>query len=216
MIQTACRSVALITLIVTGLLIAGGGCAPQTPPEAQKPVGVDYYVRGQQFYRAGQRDEAIKLLEQAVAANPNLRMAQTMLGDAYRAKGDYGRAAEHYEVASRIDRYTASNHYNLGVAYQFLNKLQEAAVAYIYALQLNPKDVKSNMNLGLVYLALGQTDDAVTYLERATRLDPNSGPAWSNLGVALDARGSAVLAETTYRKALELDSSNVVTLQNLA
>jgi len=211
------RQIVLPALIVVVIaLSAGTGCAPKTPEAEQRPLGVDYYVRGSQFYRAGQRDEAIKLLEQAVAANPDLRMAQSMLGDAYRGKGDYEKAAIHYDAASRLDRYNANNQYNLGVAYQFLNRLKDAAAAYIRALQLNPKDVKSNMNLGLVYLALGQTDDAVTFLERATRLDPKNAAAWSNLGVAMDARGSAVLAESTYRKALELASDNTVTLQNLA
>jgi tetratricopeptide (TPR) repeat protein len=198
------------------LLLLASGCAADGTADRDKPRGVDVYVQGTQEYRAGQIDTAIATLERAIAQNPELRGAHILLGEAYRNKGNYQKAAVHYEAASKLDPYTLSNHYNLGVAYQFLNKLQEAATAYLRALQLNPRDVKSNMNLGLVYLALGEIDRAVTYLERATRLDPTNAAAWSNLGVALDARGSTVLAESTYRKALELDSENVSTLQNLA
>jgi tetratricopeptide (TPR) repeat protein len=200
--------------LVTAITIVPG-CAPAAGDRDQ-PKAVDVYVQGAQLYRAGQTEQAIEILERAVAANPELRGAHILLGEAYRSRGNYQRASVHYEAASRLDPYTLANHYNLGVAYQFLNKLQEAAAAYLRALQLNPRDVKSNMNLGLVYLALGNIDQAVTFLERATRLDPTNASAWSNLGVALDARGSTVLAESTYRKALELDSTNDATLQNLA
>jgi superkiller protein 3 len=187
-------------------------CASQDQPAG----GVDYYVRGVQLQKAGNKDQAIEYWEKAVAANPDLRMAHVMLGDAYRTRGDYDKAAVHFKAATLLDRYGYTNHYNLGVAYQMLNRLQDAAAAYLQALEINPRDVKSNMNLGLVYLALGQLDSAVLFLQRATTLDPNNAQAWSNLGVAFDARGSILEAESTYRKALELDSKNVITQQNLA
>lgn len=177
---------------------------------------MQHYIRGAQLYRSGQKDQAIQELEQAVAAKPDLRMARSLLGDAYRAKGDYQHAAVHYEAASKLDPYTLSNHYNLGLVYQLLNRLEEAASAYLRALKLDPRDVKSNMNLGLVYLAMGKIDQSVDYLQRAARLDPDNAMAWSNLGVALDASGKLQQAESCYRKALELDSRSVVTQQNLA
>jgi tetratricopeptide (TPR) repeat protein len=188
------------------------GCATQ--PSVNE--GVDLYVRGVQASRAGQREQSIALFERAVAVNPELRMAHVLLGDAYRLKGDYERAAAHYRAATQLDRYAFANHYNLGLAYQLLNRFQESAAAYLKAIELNPRDVKSNMNLGLVYLALGQLDSAVVFLQRATQLDPSNAQALSNLGVAMDSRGNLLEAESIYRRALELDSKNLVTQQNLA
>jgi tetratricopeptide (TPR) repeat protein len=212
-----CNRVARCGWIVLCACLLVVGCEPRANNgEPPQQAGMDYYIQGARFYHAGQRDEAILLLEKAVAANPSLRMARELLGDAYRAKGDYEQALVHYNAASKLDPYSAVTQYNLGVANQLLNHLQEAAAAYLRALRLNPKDVKSNMNLGLVYLALGQNDDAITHLRRATKLDPNFALAWSNLGVALDAKGDITEAESVYRKALELDSKNIVTLQNLA
>lgn len=206
-VQTSIRfsSIGLVLLIAAG-------CA-SAPKQTD---GVEYYIQGIQAERAGNPDRATGLFEQAVAVNPNLRMAHIRLGDAYRAKGDYARAATHYQAATELDPYALYNHYNLGLAYQLLNRFQEAAKAYLAALELNPADVKSNMNLGVVYLALGETGSAVAFLERATKLDPTYSAAWSNLGVALDASGDLTKAEATYRKALELDSNNPATLQNLA
>jgi len=203
-----------IYLIFTCLLVAG--CAQQNQNDPNRPQGTDYYIQARAAYRAGQTDQAIRLLELTLAANPSHRMAHEMLGDAYRAKGDYERALVQYRAAAKLDPYSAITQYDLGVAAQILNHLEEAAAAYLRALQLNPKDVKSNMNLGLVYLALGQKDDAIKYLRRATQFDPNYALAWCNLGVALDSTGRLNEAESVYRKSLELDSKNLVTLQNLA
>lgn len=204
-----------IVLLMSCLL---GGCASQSATSGveAKPAGVDYYVQALEASKAGQQDQAVLLLEKAVAVNPELRLPHIMLGDAYRAKGDYQRAATQYEAATRLDQYSYANHYNLGLTYQFMNRLQAAAASYLRALQLNPRDVKSNMNLGLVYLALGDFGSAVLYLQRATQLDPNNAQAWSNLGVAYDTSGKPVEAEATYRKAIELNSNDVVTLQNLS
>jgi superkiller protein 3 len=205
------RAQARLTVVLSGAcLLMLAGCA------SKKPSAIDYYIQGLQQARAGNTDQEISSLEKAVAANPKLRMAQSMLADAYRRKGDYTRAAEHYQAATDLDRYNFANHYGLGLSYQLLNRLQDAAVAYLRALQLNPSDAKTNMNLGLVFLSLGDMDNAEKYIRRATDLAPNNAQPWLNLGVVLDARGKLTEAESVYRRALELDSNNVVTLQNLA
>lgn len=208
---------------VTILFLAGSwwlipGCASSTTKTNTDPKqqAIALYVQAVQAQRAGDTDAAVELLEKAVAMDDELRMPRVMLGDIYKERGNYLAASANYEVATRLDPYTPSNHYNLGVTYQFLNRLQEAAGSYLRALTLDPKDAKSCMNLGTVYLAMGRFDESVAYLEKATQLDPESSQAWSNLGVAMDARGSPVLAEAAYRKAIELQGISPVTLQNLA
>ena len=203
-------------LVLSATALAFVGCArtagPRVPPQQQ---ALQLYVQGVQHHRAGETQAAIDALERAIAANPDLRMARSLLGDLYRARGDYLQASMQYEIITRNDPYTADNHYRLGVTYQFLDRLQSAAGSYLRALNLDPKDSRSAMNLGTVYLAMGDFDQAVVYLEKSTQLAPESAQAWGNLGVALDARGSAVLAEAAYRKSLELEGMSNVTLQNL-
>lgn len=213
-LATSLQRLALLTVSAAGLALAG--CArtgtPRKPPPEQ---ALQFYVQGVQHNRAGDAQSAIDALERALAINPDLRMARSLLGDLYRARGDYLQASMQYEVITRNDPYTADNHYRLGVTYQFLERLQSAAGSYLRALSLDPKDSRSAMNLGTVYLAMGDFDQAVVYLEKSTQLAPESSQAWGNLGVALDARGSNVLAEAAYRKSLELDGISSVTLQNL-
>src|SRR5262245_44494888 len=85
------------------IVVLIAGCAPREPiADAAKaktgdPLrGIDLYAAGAQAYRRGDREAALKQLSQAVRQNPNLRMAQAMLGDLYRTKGDYRNAAVHY------------------------------------------------------------------------------------------------------------------------
>jgi tetratricopeptide (TPR) repeat protein len=207
------------TLLAFGAVALTGACAPTRSDggrESTRPAAVEYYVRGEQAWRAGDKMQAEQEYRAAVQHNPNLRMAQSRLGDINRARGDYQAASRHYEAVARLDPYGVDSHYNLGLTYQFLNRLQDAAASYLRALQLRPTDARANMNLGLVYLALNQFDDAIRYLQRATELQPRWAVAWSNLGVALDARGDVARAEQVYRRSLELDSNSPTTLQNLA
>jgi superkiller protein 3 len=198
--------------LVSAAGLVGVGCASRSSPQIK---GVDKYVRAVQAYNAGDREKAINNLLAATRANPDLIMARLMLGDLYREDGSYGKAVDQYENLVKLDPYTWSNYYKLGVSYQFLDRLNDAAGSYQSALKLNPDDPNSNMNLGLVFLYLGNPDDAVKYTERATLLDPRSAAAFSNLGVALDARGDFTRAEAAYRHSLDLDPDNSTTLLNL-
>ena len=205
---------ACLAALLLGGCASGGGADRQTasvPP----PKAVDLYVQGYLQYQSGNETKAEQSLLAAVDQNPDLRMARATLGDIYRKRGDWSDAATQYEAAVRLDPYTLSNHYYLGLSYQYLRRLRDAAEAYKGALRIDPDDLNSNMNLGLVYLALDQLDNAVFFLERATRIDAKNALAWSNLGVAQDSRGSFVLAEASYRRAIELDPDAYVAMQNL-
>lgn len=202
-----------LTLAAAALL--GYGCARSGSGNLPKPKAVDLYVAAVDAYHAGDTQQAKARLEQATRANPELRMAHSMLGDIYRAEGNYTQARREYEATVRLDPYTSSNHYRLGLTYHFLDMFNEAIASYLRAMDLKPNDWQSNMNLGLTYLALNQLDDAVKYTDMATRIDTRQPEAWTNLGVVHDARAEYPKAEQCYRKALELDSDHSTTMLNL-
>jgi tetratricopeptide (TPR) repeat protein len=202
--------------VAASLAIVGAigviGCSSS---DKGQPKGLNQYVKAVQAYQAGDREKAVQNLVVATRNNPDLIMARLMLGDLYRENGDYNQAVDQYEHLVKLDPYTWSNFYKLGVSYQFLERLREAAKSYTQALTLNPDDPNTNMNLGLVHLYLGDPDEAVKFTERATLLDPKSAAAYSNLGVALDARGEYARAESAYRHSLDIDPDNATTLLNL-
>ena len=202
------------------LVVAGwaGGCAssPEGPRTVDRPVGVERYVEGVLAIRAGQREVAIDKLEAAVAENPELRMAHSVLGDLYREDGEYREAVPHYEAVLDLDPLTLLNYYNLGVTYQMLARLDDAQQVYAEGLAIDADDVRLNLAMGQSFLQRGEVDEALRFLERATRADPESAAAWSSVGVAHDLQGNYVFAEASYRKALELDGDSAGVRQNLA
>ncbi|MEO6435873.1 MAG: tetratricopeptide repeat protein [Tepidisphaeraceae bacterium] len=202
--------------VAIGLVMVGtAGVVGCSSTRRTAPKGLGAYVKAVQAYNTGDRDRAIANAIAATRANPDLIMARLMLGDLYREGGEYDKAVPHYEKLVKLDPYTWSNFYRLGVSYQFLDRLKEAMDSYHKALKLNPDDPNSTMNLGLVHLYMGNGDDAVKFCEHATLLDPRSAAAFSNLGVALDSRGEFARAEAAYRHSLDLDPANTTTLLNL-
>jgi tetratricopeptide (TPR) repeat protein len=204
-----------VVCLVAGLAT---GCAfqPKDGLSISKPKGVDTYVEGAKAMDAGDRARAVEALQKALAQNPKLITPRIILGGVYREDGDYKSALVQYETLAKLDPYTASNHYYLGLCYQLVDRLQEAANSYRQALKLNPDDADASMNLGLVYLATGRIDDATKYSKRATEQNPKSATAWANYAVTMDAAGEYATAESAYRRALELDSAQPTTLLNLA
>lgn len=217
-------AVTRVTIGIALFLVAtgAGGCrnnrtgTPQSTTSLARPAAIETYITGAQALDHGETDKAAQQLASAVRANPNLVMARIMLGQIYVERASYGDAEEQYQVLTRLDPYTASNFYGLGLSSQFLSKLKQSEQSYLRAIELDPKEAKSCANLGAVYLSLNRADDAVIFLQRATELDPDSWYAWQNLGIALDRKGQFKLAESAYRKSLELNSSQNSTMYNLA
>jgi tetratricopeptide (TPR) repeat protein len=209
-------SAVVITSVLT--LLSHAGCAQQSRP-ADKPLGpppgVNKYVQGVGAYRAGDRAGAITALEDATRTNPKLISARSLLGDLYKAAGDYTKAADQYQAVTELDPYTARNFYKLGVAHHLMQHLPDAAKNYQKAIKLDARDWESHMNLGLVNLALGRKDRAVNHLSEATIINPGAGVAFGNLAIALDAQGRYPEAEQAYRRALELDGTHTASMGHL-
>ena len=205
----------VVRMVVPALvLVILAGCTSMRGVSPVKTQAVETYVKGVYAYQAGNQDEAVDTLKEAIATNPQLIMPRVMLGGIYKQKGNYQAAAEQFETLTQLDRYEPSNHYNLGVSYQMLQRLREAAKSYQEALRLSPNNFGANMNLGLVYLALGDVDNAVKFTEKAAKIKPQSAEAQANLAVALDNRGDYPQAELAYRKAIELAPPTVGVLEN--
>lgn len=209
---------ALLPLLLACVLLVAQGCAANRKAaraDLTPPVAVEQYVGAVGAHRAGNDEQAISALERATRTNPRLIMARILLGDLYKERGDYTKAADQYLAVTDLDPYTARNFYKLGVSYHLVQKLRAAVVAYTRAVQLDPNDWESHMNRGLVYLAIGRKSEALNNLSRATILNPGAGVAFGNLAIALDALGRFPEAEAAYKRALELDAEDTASLGNL-
>src|SRR5829696_2845398 len=101
---------AILCLVVIGGCAGNGDGSGGGSPRSQ-PRAVKGYVQAIEAKQRGDTQGAIRALEGATAANPDLTMARDMLGDLYRAGGQYEKASEQYEALVQLDPYTALNHY---------------------------------------------------------------------------------------------------------
>jgi tetratricopeptide (TPR) repeat protein len=206
-------------LLVGGSLAAflgfvGAGCTP--PGGAVSPQATRSYAAGVLAYERGEIPAAQMHLGAATRQSPVLIKARTLLGDLFRAEGNYVAALDEYEVVVKLDPNSPSGFYRLGLVYQLLQRFLEARDAYTRALTLNPNDASSHMNLGLVHLALGDLVAAVEHTSKAVELAPTNPDTLANHGVVLDAVGDKPGAERAFLSSLELAGDRPATLLNLA
>lgn len=159
------------------------------------------------YLKAGRVDEAIKMLERAIAIDPMSGESMINLGAIYFSKGDIAKAQELNEEAIRVMPETAQAHANLGLIWQQRNELDKAIAAYDKAIQYNPKLSTVWVNLTSVLTMKGEDERALKSALRGVEIDPDSPLAQNNLAVALFFSGEYKLSKEHMEKARELGYS---------
>ena len=90
---------------------------PAAPSSSTRGSAQGLSIMGQVAYRRGQPGEAVRLLTQACAADPNNPDAMHQLGGAYLLGGRIGPMREVLTRLVELDPLTASNHCLLGLSY---------------------------------------------------------------------------------------------------
>jgi tetratricopeptide (TPR) repeat protein len=166
--------------------------APSVNPEAY-----DLYLRGRTHSRHENRDdndEAIALLERAVAADPSFAAAHAELARAYAIRHFFffpndaeleRKSRAEVETALRLDPESSDAHLARGVllwdpSYHFPHA--EAIRELRRAIGLNPSSDEAHHQLALVYLHVGLLDQALKEVQEAIRLNPDNTLAPYRLG----------------------------------
>ena len=169
--------------------------APRVAPEAY-----DLFLRGRTRSRHENRednDDAIALLEQAVAADPSFAAAHAELARAYGIRLFFFRPNDpelerksrlEVDTALRLDPESSDAHVARGVllwdvSYHFPHA--EAIRELRRAIELNPSSDEAHHQLGLVYLHVGLLDRALREVQEAIRLNPDNTLAPYRLGCVL-------------------------------
>lgn len=189
------------------------GCVAQDDRISRRATA--NYAEGVMAYERREVPLAKQKLGAATRESPDLINARSLLGDLFRADGDYKAALEEYETVVKLDPNSPGGYYKLGLVYQFLQRFLEARNAYERAIVLRPGDADSEMNLGLVHLALGELPPAMEHAKKAVALAPKSAAILGNYGVVLDAVGDHVGAERSFLASLEISGDVPATLLNL-
>jgi tetratricopeptide (TPR) repeat protein/S1-C subfamily serine protease len=194
----------------TGIVARGAAPAPGAPAAA----GGDY-ERAIPHIQRRDFDQAIPLLEKAIAANPNFMKAHSELGFAYVEKQLYDQAIPHLRKAIELDPKQATAHNNLGAAFNGKGLYDEAISCYQKAIELEPKYAAAHANLGVAYNAKRLYGQAIPCFEKALELDPHNVAVLSNLGFAYNSKQLYDKAISSLKKVIELDPNHVTALNNL-
>ena len=141
-----------------------------------------------------QQQQASTLLDEAIAANPNMPYAYAERGFARLGQGDFQGAVADYNEAIQIDSTQVDYYLNRGLANERLGNVEQSFRDYTKALTLQETFEKAWLNRGNLLSHLGRLDEAVKDYGVAIALDPNYGSAYHNRAVAYYRLGKNTLA----------------------
>lgn len=171
----------------------------------REPENADaLHLLGVVLHQRDQNDEAVELIQRAIAIKPDNASFHTNLGAAFRAadKTDQARAA--YQRALKLDPRNAKAHNNLGNLLKELDEPLPAIQHYRQAIRIDPDFAEAYHNLGSILADRDRLDEAIECFHRALCLKPNYADAHNGLGKALRQQGKHQQALARYEQALQI------------
>ena len=119
--------------------------------------------RGQQLYERGSYEEALKLFNTVVEADPGNPKVYDARGSVYTALNDYTHALDDYNKAVELDPSFAQAYYNRGRVYSLLREYDQALADLQKSVNLDAPHFgyRADGNIGLIYHRQGKYDKAL-------------------------------------------------------
>jgi len=185
---------------------------------AERQIPQLYFAKGAEAFQARNYDEAIPLLEQAVARNPAFTQAYFVLGATFEAMQNEEKMIENYMLAietgsrpggdarnAQSARNQLRNHYfNAGLAARRAQRVDEAIPLFLKAVEVDNSHFDSLYALASSYNSLRRWDDAIEISERALQIENiRTCPFHFELGTAFAGRNDNVRACESFRRVTE-------------
>lgn len=135
----------------------------------------------QAYIDTGKLQEAKKLLEKAVAVNPDYYRPYIQLGYIAILQNQYPTAIAVLEKAMELKPGEPVIYKNLIIAYTQYDDLDQAFDYANKIVRLQPKDAEGYYYLGLVQKLYGRFDEAIASFEKAIRLNKKLGVAYYDI-----------------------------------
>jgi len=168
------------------------GGAGASPGGAETPEGAESAKTlnslGVSLARAGQTEEAIEKLREAVRLDPGFYDARCNLGTALAQSGKMEEAIGQFAEAVRINPRSAQAPGILGTLFMQAGKLAEASEQFSKAVEAEPGSEKAHINLGVVLGKMNRYPEAAECFRKALEINSSSQAAKDNLARALEAQ----------------------------
>jgi Flp pilus assembly protein TadD len=152
----------------------------------------------------GAIDEALPLVQTALALRPDYPEAYNNLGLAMASRGQIDQAIAQYRRALELRPDYAEAHNNVGLALAGLGEIDQAIGHFRRALEIDAGYPGVHYNLAMALAARGDVDRAVAHLRDAIALRPDYAEAHNGLGVILSNRGYIGEARAHFAKSVEI------------
>jgi tetratricopeptide (TPR) repeat protein len=171
--------------------------------EGQRMIGVTYWA-------AGEYDQSIEHLEEAIRVNPADERARIALARVFTEVGQPARAQQVLAETVRRLPSSALAHWRLGRLYASADRNQEASAELELAAGLSALAGKAQLyrELGSLYLRESNADGAVQAFSKLVRITPNDALAHRERGRALLLQGHQDRAFVEFIAALLASSED--------
>lgn len=167
------------------------------------------HLLGVTLIQRGQSDQAVALIERAIARRPNIGIYHANLASAFQSLRRHDDAIAHADKAISLDPKVASRAYHIaGIAFGDSGQHDDAAFCFSKSLEADPNLVEARLMLSVALDRLGRYDESVAQQKQAIRLaedavlrSPNSGEVRMLLGRVYAIAGRSEEAADAYRAA---------------
>jgi Tfp pilus assembly protein PilF len=201
------RSVALpvmgVLLAVSVAVTAPGCAAPKAKAKDPASETANNIRLAESYFGAGKVNEALDILEKAVASQPANAALQNYYGQLSFLAGRNAEAEKSFTKALELDPRLTDARNNLGALYDNTGRKDQAEREFLKVLDDTAygSPEKAHLNLGILYLSQGRQDEALSHLRKAVEINPKFWRGHYELASALDKMGRLDEASREYEVA---------------
>lgn len=159
------------------------------------------YLLGEISMRKARHEDAIRLINKAIACGGHDPAFFFSLACAYHGAGRLKEAVEYYRKIIERDSRAVEARNNLGCVLQTQGDLAGAEREYRAALQIDTEFSPAHYNLGRLLEDRGEVDEAISHYRHALIRAPEHKDCLNRLGAALDKKGLLAEAAACHDRA---------------
>ena len=214
-------SFSLAAVFAVALIVQKGARKAPTPTlsSSQNPNAQELFERGKAYYRRylpKENETSIKLLKQAILADPEFSAAHALLSKAYSQQpkmgngywGKQAEAAAHRAIELASDK--PEGYIALGLAYDVSGRPDKGNEAYALALEIDPNHGVALANTACNFMNTGKLVKSLSYNLRSRAIKPDTYFTRLQIGESLRLLGFTDHARPWLEKAILLQPDNAL------